>query len=226
MSKLPDKMFFQLLSGAFFYPIRGQGVFVLLVGAFFFEVAWLLTIVPLAGWILGIFLLFYYGAFMLEIMTNTAAGKDQLPYWPDISRLWENIFRPCVLALLTVLFSAVPLIAVGVVAGVYDWEPDWWVWLGAGIVSGLYWPMSLLAVSLSDRLLAMNPAIILPAIARVPFKYLVACAVLVVIVWFNMWIGNPPIFVRQFAGLYLGALQMRILGLIYYVNRHDLGWFE
>jgi len=138
-------------------------------------------------------------------MTNTASGKHRLPHWPDITPLWENIFRPCGLALLTVLFSALPLIAVGVAGGVFDWDAGRGIWLGAGIASGLYLPMSLLAVTLSNSLLAMNPAIILPAIARVPFKYLMACMVLAFIVWINSWMGDPPIFVREFVNTSFSA---------------------
>jgi len=106
---------------------------------------------------------------------------------------------------------------------------DWW----ADILYP-YLPMALLAVSMHDTLMALNPLVIILSILKVPLEYLVACLVLGIIValkicstMFLEKIIKIPVLtslVIGFLSLYFLALEMRILGLLYHTKRRDLGW--
>lgn len=225
--------FYPRLGDAFIYPFRGDGRYLLLVGTVFFWLAQVLSAVPLLGIAVAVITALYLGAFLLEVMSSSAAGDEELPSWPDVSDFWDNIVRPCLLALFSVLFSALPVIGVAVVGWRTSWQPAAWAWVAAGVVSGLYLPMSLLVVNLTGSILAMNPAVIIPSIARVPLQYLAACVVLALMVVLRGFVGDMlgrvvilGSLLNVFFSLYFSAVEMRILGIIYHANRHRLGWFE
>lgn len=217
---------------ALVYPFRGEGVFLLLVGAVFFWLANFLTFLPLVGSIVGLLTFAYFWAYLLEIMRSSATGKDQLPGWVPITDFWNDIAAPCLLAVMTIVLSGLPLIGIAVTGATTSWDPPTWSWIAAGVVSVLYLPMSLLAVNLGGSITAMNPAIIVPSIMRVPGDYLIACMFLVLLLGVEGILGDSMgqitvigSLLRIFVSLYFGAVEMRILGVLYHINRHELGWF-
>ncbi|MCX7868308.1 MAG: hypothetical protein N2438_14520, partial [Limisphaera sp.] len=106
--------------------------------------------------------------------------------------------------------------------------------LGTAALGALVFPMGMMALTMLDRIGALNPVLLVISFFRIPLQYLVAAAVFEVIMalyWFGgdllAWILPLPILpavVFAFVSLYLLAVGMRILGLLYRANRRRLGW--
>ena len=103
--------------------------------------------------------------------------------------------------------------------------------LGAG-----YFPMAVLAVAMSDSVLAVNPLVVVPAILKVPLEYLVVLMVAGTAVAARLAgtlvlpailpVMVVPGLIGTFLALYLATVLMRLLGLMYCANRDKLGWFK
>lgn len=112
----------------------------------------------------------------------------------------------------------------------------------------LYFPMAFLAVAMKDTVFAANPLVVMPAIFKVPGQYLVT-ALVVLSVFGARQLGDLMMLgikaqgyetrdmselligfgIRAFwslASVYLLTVSMRILGLLYLINRQAFGWFE
>ncbi len=108
--------------------------------------------------------------------------------------------------------------------------------------------MALLAVAMKDSPLAANPLVVVPAIFKVPLEYLVTVVVLALVMGIRA-LGEPlisSVFPRgltthsmpklfaylgaegfwKLAAVYLLAVNMRILGLLYLTKKQKLGWFD
>jgi hypothetical protein len=96
--------------------------------------------------------------------------------------------------------------------------------------------MAFMAVAMFDSLGAVNPLLLIPSILKIPKEYALAIVLFVVILILR-WLGEtvlpdllgipyilPSIF-ANFFGLYLLAVEMRILGLLYLTKKDELGWF-
>ena len=190
----------------------------------------------------------YYGymfAFMQGIIHSTASADEELPGWPGIDDLGGCFLRfagaavfsfaiPLILSIMA-LFSEEPTIGATLLM------PGW-------IFGALYFPMALLAVAMKDTPIAANPLIVVPSIFKAPVEYLVTVVLMAVILaLYNS--GDTvinAIFPRgllthsigkmfgylgawafwYFFQLYLLAINMRILGLLYLTKKRKLGWFE
>lgn len=101
----------------------------------------------------------------------------------------------------------------------------WLYVLLALVLGGAVFPMAFLAVTMFDTLGALNPLLIVPSILKVPLAYLVTLAMfgaIFVANWaaftlLSMVLPIPivPEIIGSFADLYLTAVEMRILGLLY-----------
>lgn len=240
-----DKVsFYSRLPGAFIYPALGSGVFVLIV----------CTIVTFGLGFLGRGLISifatvaYYGylfSFMQNIIHSTASEDTEMPSWPSFDDLGGCFLR----------FAAAALISFGIpitlfVMGIFSEEPGIasTLLLPSWIFGAFYFPMALLAVAMKDTPLAVNPLIVLPAIFKAPLEYIVAVLLMGIILALDHS-GSPlirAIFPREFAthnmaklfgylgaksfwyflDLYLLAVNMRILGLLYVSKKRKFGWFE
>ena len=100
----------------------------------------------------------------------------------------------------------------------------------------LYFPLAFTAVTMADSLDGLNPLVIVPSNLKIPGEYLLV-VLLSVGIYFAETFGNAllgsvlpipilPTLVSQFLGLYLGVVEMRLLGLLYWTKRADLGWFS
>jgi hypothetical protein len=241
----PDKVgFFTRLPSAFGYPLKGSGVFVLIVctivtfGLSFISAGWLSIFAKMA----------YYGylfAFMQNIIHSTASEEEELPSWPSIDDLGGCFIRFAGAALVS---FAVPITLA--IMAIFSEEstigttlliPSW-------VFACLYFPMALLAVAMKDTPIAANPLVVVPAIFKAPLEYLVTVVLMAIILaLYNS--GNTvisAIFPRGllthsvpkllgFSGswafwylfqLYLLAVNMRVLGLLYVTKKRKLAWFE
>jgi hypothetical protein len=78
--------------------------------------------------------------------------------------------------------------------------------------------------------------VVLPAITRLNLQYVLACAVffaLVLVRFLSETLLNAvlpipvlPTLITSFMALYFLAVEVRLLGLLYYTNRKRLGWFS
>jgi hypothetical protein len=241
----PDKVsFYSRIPGSFGYPFKGSGAFVLVV----------CSIVSFGLGFLGKGLISifattaYYGymfAFMQNIIHSTASADEELPGWPSIDDLGGCFLRFLGAALIS---FAVP-IGLTIMAIFSDESTIGSTLLIPGWIFGaLYFPMALLAVAMKDTPIAANPLIVVPAIFKAPLEYLVTVVLMAVILGlYNS--GDDvigAIFPRGltthrmdrlfgylackaiwfFFQLYLLAVNMRILGLLYLTKKRKLAWFE
>jgi pSer/pThr/pTyr-binding forkhead associated (FHA) protein len=238
------KGFFQRLPGVFLYPSRGSGLFVLIV----------CTIVLFAldfisrGWLAIFAKMAFFGylfSFMQNIIHSTAAGDEEMPGWPNIDDLFGCFLR--LAGAVTVSFG--PAIALFFVAFFSEETTVGTTFMIPALVLGcLCFPMALLAVAMKDTPLAANPLVVLPAIFKAPLEYLVTVLLLAAIMGlraaggpvidtvFPRGLGThsmPKLFAYlgswtfwNFAEVYLLAVNMRILGLLYLTKKEKLAWFD
>jgi hypothetical protein len=176
----------------------------------------------------------YLFAYVQRILSASAQGEPEMPDYPEFSEWWSDIIVPFLLLVWTLLFCFGPGAAVYAFGNREDplLQAGTLTMLGLG---GLYFPMALLVVAVTDNFLALSPAVVIPSIFRVFGHYLVACLVLALLAAASFESGqlikttNVPILsplVRGFLSLYFLTVEMRILGLLYHRNRERLAWFS
>jgi hypothetical protein len=230
------------LGSAFLYPLKGDGVMLLVTGTifyglinaarFFARFAGLLGLVPLA--LLGVFGTGYLICYLCRILTSSAMGEEAMPDWPDVSE-WSDIVMPLLQFVGTVVACFLPAIAVALFVAPDDpWKGP--ALVAAGLFGCGYFPMAFLAVSMFDSVGAVNPLLVVPAIVRIPLHYLVTVLLLGGVLAAR-WAGGyllpmvlpvpiVPTLVAGLIGLYLLTVEMRILGLLYLTHKEELGWFK
>lgn len=231
-----ERSFWKCLPEIFMYPIRGSGIPLLAVGA-----VWsvLMEVATMFAGILVLFFLVlttgYLYAYMQKIILSTANGEDDLPTWPDLTEVWQDVIYPCLIFVWTFLVCFSPPFIyqthcmiegrdmnLGILFPLYAW----------GL---LYFPMALLAVAMSNSFFAVNPFVVLPSITRLARQYLVVATLFFVMVAMRFLVagfvgklGIPILsgLLSAFVALYFLAVEMRMLGMMYYLNRRRLKWFK
>jgi hypothetical protein len=146
------------------------------------------------------------------------------------------------------LFSFGPAIGLEMYAIWYEEPVAGMAMIPAMIFGCLYFPMALLAVAMKDSPLAGNPLVVLPSIVKVPLEYIVTVALMAAVIIIER--GGEMVLtelfpkgmlthsiakllemfgarlVWNFIALYLLAVNMRILGLLYVAKKRKLAWFE
>jgi hypothetical protein len=213
---IPPRSFFPEVPGAFSYPFRKKGWIMLIVGTLFFT---FMNLIPFVGWLIA----GYLCSFAIKIIACSANGEDEMPDWPDLTNVWDDIILPLALLLLTLFLCLVPALAWGV--GVSNQQPDaiFWILVGAGM---LYLPMGLLAVALFHTLLALNPVLVIGSILKAPLSYGVAALAFIAVYAISLFgqtvlaeavpYAGPAL--AGFVSLYLLIVAMRILGMFYHTN--------
>jgi FHA domain len=244
----PDKVsFFSRLPGAFAYPALGSGVFVLVVCTIVTIALHFISKGYFRGYSVFAFVAFYgyLFSFMQNIIHATASGDEQMPGWPSFDDLGGCFLR----------FAAAAAISFGVpitlfIMGIFSEESTIGsTWMIPSLIFGcIYFPMALLAVAMKDTPLAANPLIVLPAIFKAPLEYILTIILMGIITALynsgDLLIGNIfPKGLRThnmakmfgflgawafwfFFQLYLLAVNMRILGLLYVSKKRKFGWFQ
>jgi hypothetical protein len=240
----PEESFFSLARSAFRYPLKGDGVILLIGGGVLFLLVdaakFVLRFIPGYGWVL-LLLLTIFGAgyltrYLQNIVTSSAHGENDMPDWPDLSDYSGEVTSPFFQLVGVAAFCFAPAIFLTIYAAFTEGG----AWLGwattASIFFGaIYFPMAFMAVAMFDSLGAVNPLLIIPSILKIPKEYALAIALFVVILILR-WLGEKvlpellgipyilPSIVANFFGLYLLAVEMRILGLLYRTKKDELGW--
>jgi pSer/pThr/pTyr-binding forkhead associated (FHA) protein len=220
------KTFGQAITRSLSYPFRGNGIIILLCGTLFFG---LLGIVPFLGLLVisvRVILWGYLFAFMQRIIVTSSQGEDDPPEFPEVSDYSTDILMPFFHLFITLVVSLLPAILafafLGTLAGEF-----------ALVLSALYYPMAVLGVAMSDSYTALNPVFVLSSIMKCFKQYLVACFVFAGLMFFynnvqdmiyEIEIPILPYFIFWFVFLVFLMIGMRILGMLYYLNKQKLGW--
>jgi len=239
-----EKGFFGQLPGTLVYPFKGTGVLVLI-----FATILIAGLDALAGpgfglnFLLKIVAVGYLFNFLQTIIHATAAGENELPGLPDFDGLFSGFLN---LAGTVIISFGVP-IGLGLWAIFGEQGGLGPFIIGTTMLGCLYFPMAFLATAMKDSALAANPLVVIPTILKVPLEYLVA-AVLMAGAFGMRELGDlvmtgmkmvgystrdmSVVFmsfglraVWSFFSVYLLAVVMRVLGLLYVTKKHKFGWF-
>ena len=178
----------------------------------------------LVGFVLG---------WLLDVIGVSARGDDEPPDWPTPSR-YSGLVSPLLLVLGGVGIAFLPATAYYIGAHVWDGSHSSWILTCLLAVGVFVSPMAILAAALHESLACLNPALLVRSIFRAGWAYVAAMVAMALVAvaavgwWLLSDLVNP--FVRSMlAGavlMYLLAVEMRILGLLYWVREDRLGWFE
>jgi hypothetical protein len=239
-----EKGFFARLPEAAIYPFKGSGLLVLIAAAIIFSLFSAVT----GGWLFIFYFLIemmaigYLYSFMQNIIHATAAGEDEMPELPG----FDGVFAACFRMIVVVLLCYGPPIAMAVANWFGAAIPGSAI-TATRFLGSIYFPMAFLAVAMKDNVLAANPLVVIPAILKVPAEYVVVAVLLTAIFAlrtlgdeYSSQMGRVSLTTRHmdrlfmafgvralwsFASIYLLAVTMRILGLLYVTKKHKLGWF-
>jgi pSer/pThr/pTyr-binding forkhead associated (FHA) protein len=235
--------FYRRLPGVFAYPFKGAGVFVLIVCTIVISALDFVS----AGWLAIFAKAAFFGylfAFMQNIIHSTASADEEIPGWPAFDGLLGGFFRLAGAALVS--FGAA--LALFVIPLFHEEPSDTSIFFIPSLIFGcLYFPMALLAVAMKDTPFAANPLLVIPTIFKVPLEYLLTVILLGVVM--AIYASGGPlihaIFPRElrthsmpklfaylgskalwsFINVYLLAVTVRILGLLYLTKKQKFGWF-
>jgi hypothetical protein len=230
--------YFASLPGAFAYPFIRGGWLLLVIGTGLFgfidAAKVIVSVLGFMGVFAFIFLTVFGGGylfgFLQRIITATAMGDHRLPDWPDFTEFWSDLILPAIQLGITILVPLLP-------AFVCLWSAPEAFKLAAiplALLGLVYMPMGFLAVAMLDTVFALNPLLILPSIAKVPLAYAVSCFLLILLfvvpfairfaVGFVTLDPVTPALVGGAVSFYFTCVLARVLGLLYYYHREDLGW--
>ncbi len=234
--------FFEMLPQAFLYPLKRDGLIMLVSGTVFFGFLDAIVGGPhMGGFFVGanvlivqLFALGYLIAYMKAIVAVSAYGDEHMPKWPDFGEFYDDILHPILLMGTCLLLCFAPVLAYMYYV---DYDLPGWEQLGfvALIVLGCAaLPMCMLATFLHETVFALNPLVLVVTVFRVPAEYMVACVVLGLLVGLRFLSGYVtalahvipvlPQVLDGFISLYLVSVEMRVIGLIFYTKRKQLGW--
>jgi hypothetical protein len=181
-----------------------------------------------------LFALGYLIAYMKAIVAVSAYGDENMPKWPDFGEFYDDILHPIMLMAACLLVCFAPVLAYMYYV---DYTLPGWEQLGfvALIVLGCAGlPMCMLAAFLHETALALNPLVLFVTAFRIPAEYLIACVVLGLLVgirFLSVYIAGVahvipvlPQALDGFISLYLLSVEMRVIGLIFFTKRKQLGW--
>lgn len=244
MREAQPQSFYARLPGAFTYPFKGPGLWIIVGWLVFRIVLWvlglILSIPPYMGVIsmaLAIFALGYICAYMLKLIVSSAAGEEEPPDWPEVSSFWDDILRPLLLVIATGVAVFLPL---WIYMIVLFWSPGGFEAMTAfPLAMVLLWalgafllPMALLGVAMHSNLSGLNPVRIVVSIAKVFGPYLVTCILLALATAGRYAYGFLPripiasAVLSEAVAMYSLMVEMRLIGLIYHSYSLRLNWFD
>jgi FHA domain/B-box zinc finger len=216
-----------LLAGAFAYPLKRDGIVLIVGGALFLTIT---SFLSSFSFIIALFASGYLCAYLQKIVQSSALGDEHMPTWPDVSEFGQDVLLPALLYLGTFVLCLGPGFVCLRLAPI-EYKVCGYLMVALG---GFYLPMALLAVTMYDSLAAVNPMLIIPSIFRVPAAYAGVCVGLAAVMGVGRVVGAFEDLIRipivssmgfGLLGLYFQVVGMRILGLFYYTQQERLRWF-
>ena len=219
-----------MLCDAAAYPFRGHGFVLILLGGVFLAFIDLLSrsFRMRTALFFAIFGAGYLAAYMLHIVEQSANGKRKLPDWPEFSNIWDSICVPFFQILLPIALCALPGCVPILLLG---WnEQAFAMGVAIDIVCSFYLPMAILAIAVNNAVAGMHPATVLPAIGAVFIRYAVIWLVLGALgtasqLLYFLILDEIPfigIALNMWATIYLVAVEMRLLGVLYHTSEGKL----
>jgi hypothetical protein len=229
---LRPSSFGEIVGGAFIYPLRGTGIFLLLLGVIFFALLKLLSLSPFYG---AAFMLIgsgYFAAYVFKVLNSSSRGDRDLPDWPEFTDFYDSILLPFLQFSFTSLVCYAP--AVLALLGLGLDLPGIASCVTLGLLGSLYYPMALLSVALNGSVMGTRPGIVVPGIGAVTGPYLAICAILSLtfgLSWFflaviDAFVPYVGAALSGFVSLYLVTVQMRLLGMLYFTYEDRFPWFK
>ena len=225
---------FQLLPGAFKYPLQGDTMFVVtsiaVVGGLISVFAGLLMYFGMfIGFAIGIYLLLTFR----EIITSTIGGEDCMPAETLTFSSWEEQKEVLVPIIAIVLLPMLPFH----LSRYWTDAPDW-LHPTFGFLALVYIPMGLLLIQVTGEFWAAHPWNVILSILRAPVDYVGVLILLIPIVgpmyfiddslrtmgWGNRFVAIVVNMLLQFVEIYFLFVWARALGLYYRCNRIRLQW--
>ncbi|MGB0578188.1 MAG: FHA domain-containing protein [Limisphaerales bacterium] len=229
--KLHHGSLFQCLGDIFKFPLSPEGIWLLLIGTIIYVV---LDFVAKFDYRVAIVASGYVFAYIMKIIRSTADGEDELPGWPDFADWKAQIVQPLLMFLASALVSFLPLLIYGFMEGWQDLRLM--IVLPTAAWGLLYMPVCLLAVATNRDYLALNPFVVMPGMVKLYTQYMLASVLLFTMLilryfldnLFVTYVGVPvvPVVLSGVVSLYFLGVELRMLGLLYQVNRSDLGWSD
>jgi hypothetical protein len=249
-----EKGFFERLSGAFAYPLRGGGLFIVLAGIIIFAMVELGLILirvntlrtVIFGCIMDICAGGYLFTYLQSILHSTAAEDKELPDLPGISNFADDVVFPFFRLVAIGLLCLGPALGTGIWFAATKQPAAAYAFLAAGVFGAIHFPMAFLAVAILDSLAAVNPIVVVSSILKVPGEYLVALLALGVAVavdvggdlaiaagfpdgWQTISMGVLFAMIGakvflSFLTMYLLLVAIHVLGLVFAARKETLGW--
>ena len=230
-----NRSFASQAPGAFVYPFQAGGWALLGGGTVFYLV---LHFLAARAFILGAAVMLfgtgYLVAYLQHILVASATGEDRMPDWPEFTG-YGSVLVPAFQFLGTVFVSLAPLTCLRIFA-----SPDssWlgWAMIGTIVFACMYFPIAFTGVAMFDSFAALNPLFVAASILKIPLEYSLAVVLLIARCAFGAlgdwllprFIPIPilPKVILEFFSLYLFAVEMRLLGVLYRTKKDELGWFS
>ncbi len=182
------------------YPFRGRGLGVFVGASIFFAVGEVIsTLNVFFGWFVMLCLLGYLAAWQFDVLSRTAAGKDDPPEFPELVTIVDSCVLPVLGFLGCALFAFAPMILVGAltVQGTIPATPGVIAMLALFIPCGFVFPMTVTVRALTQSIgEAMTPSRVYGSIGRVLPDYLIAFVSLCA-----LWFGWSAVRVGLLFGL-------------------------
>lgn len=234
LAEVPEEVpFYKQIPGAFAYPFKGSGVWMMAIGSVLFAAIAFASQFSRYVWVI---LVGYSALYAQTIIHATSQGDHRGPAWPETSANFIGEVRTaCWQVVVTCLLCFAPALGLLFWSASEGGEASWLV-ITAAILGCLYLPMALLAVAMFDSIAAMNPTVVFPAIAKIPAAYALTSFALVLLValkagiylLFSTLIPVPfvPDLLTSLFGFYLLTVSTYLMGLMYYTQRYQIGWFN
>jgi hypothetical protein len=229
--------FFRLLPTAFAYPFKNERKYILIGAIVCYNIMFIIrSYIPLfyGRGIITVLFFGYWYSYLQSIIHTTAYGDDTEPSLPEAS--WSDLVTPVFQMFAgTALCFLLPVVLM--IWGFFSPDAETATFMLISVpLCCLYYPMALLSMSVSDSVSGVNPLVVIPAIIKTPVHYLLACVVFGVVIGFY-FIGHTflpliipipyvPTAISSVFWLYFMMVLSRVLGLLYYYNRHRLGWIR
>ncbi|UCG31802.1 MAG: hypothetical protein JSU68_09045 [Phycisphaerales bacterium] len=193
------------------------GMLLMLLGRFF-----------VAGWLC---------AYLINVITETAGGEDEMPAWEMAADKWEGIVVPFFSFALSLLGVLLPAIVCSIAANVTGSEPLAYVAVGLALAGVFAWPAALLVVSIGGVSAAFQLDAIVLTIVRSFLPYVAVVGLIVLTVGGQGWAASKlaegektfgqmagVIAVQQLLMAWAILVTMRCIGLYYRHFKNRFPW--
>lgn len=228
-----SRTFIQSIPEVLQYPFTSNGIWTLLIGTLLYVVLAytaqfdLRVAVVASGYLL---------AYLLKIVVAASKDEPELPDWPDFMSPWQEIIRPCLMVVSCGIASFSPLLVYLYLLHSDGGNSRPTIMFPLAAWGLLYFPISVLAVGITKKFIHLSPITFGQALVRLSGQYMFAAGLLLLMVILRYLLNTflvtslsvpvVPTLLTGLLSLYFLAVFVRLMGVIYYRNRRELGWLE